>query len=120
MHWHNHQRLHTYLGDVPPAEFEGGLGARRPTLPYNPTSKRLETNKPTLQEYQGGSIASGVPCLVRVPGHMLGAVAYACAFWGNPAGWGWLGWALSARLDANLVRDWMPGPGRESLDWQHR
>ena len=24
----------------------------------------------------------------------------------------------SARLDANLVRDWMPGPGRESLDWQ--
>ena len=29
--------------------------SRRPTLPYNPTSKRLETNKPTLQESQGGS-----------------------------------------------------------------
>jgi transposase InsO family protein len=22
MHWHNTQRLHGYLGDVPPAEFE--------------------------------------------------------------------------------------------------
>ena len=22
VHWHNHQRLHGYLGDVPPAEFE--------------------------------------------------------------------------------------------------
>ena len=65
-----------------------------------------------------GEIASGVSCLVRVPGHMLGAVAYACAFWDSAAGWGWLGWALSARLDANLVRDWMPGPGWESLHWQ--
>ncbi len=27
VHWHNHQRLHGYLGDVPPAEFEGGLYA---------------------------------------------------------------------------------------------
>ena len=63
-----------------------------------------------------GEMASGVPCLVRVPGHLLGAVAYACAFWDSAAGWRWLGWALSARLDANLVRDWMPGPGRESRD----
>ncbi|GMA23583.1 hypothetical protein GCM10025864_13420 [Luteimicrobium album] len=23
VHWHNHQRLHGYLGDIPPAEFEG-------------------------------------------------------------------------------------------------
>lgn len=23
VHWHNHQRLHSYLDDVPPAEFEG-------------------------------------------------------------------------------------------------
>ena len=22
MHWHNTQRLHGYLGDIPPAEFE--------------------------------------------------------------------------------------------------
>ena len=22
-HWHNTQRLHSYLGDVPPTEFEG-------------------------------------------------------------------------------------------------
>ena len=65
-----------------------------------------------------GEMASGVPCLVRVPGHLLGAVAYACAFWDSAAGWGWLGWALSARLDANLVREWMPGPGWESRDWE--
>ena len=24
VHWHNTQRLHGYLGDVPPAEFENG------------------------------------------------------------------------------------------------
>ena len=30
MHWHNHQRLHTYLGDIPPAEFEAAYAARRP------------------------------------------------------------------------------------------
>ena len=65
-----------------------------------------------------GEIASGVPCLVRVPGPLLGAVAYACAFWDSEAGWRWLRWALSARLDANLVREWMPGPGRESLEWE--
>ena len=23
VHWHNHQRLHGYLDDLPPAEFEG-------------------------------------------------------------------------------------------------
>ena len=67
-----------------------------------------------------GEVASGVPCLVRVPGHLLGAVAYGCAFWDSAAGWGWLGWALSARLDANLVREWMPGPGWESRKWQER
>lgn len=27
VHWHNHQRLHGYLGDVLPAEFEGRLYA---------------------------------------------------------------------------------------------
>lgn len=27
VHWHNHQRLHGYLGDIPPAEFEAALYA---------------------------------------------------------------------------------------------
>ncbi|MBQ9915641.1 MAG: hypothetical protein IJO71_00375 [Microbacterium sp.] len=27
MHWHNTQRLHGYLGDVPPAEFENAFYA---------------------------------------------------------------------------------------------
>ena len=30
VHWHNHQRLHTYLGDIPPAEFEAAYAARQP------------------------------------------------------------------------------------------
>ena len=32
-------------------------GTHRPTLPDKPTHKRLETNKPTLRESQGGSAA---------------------------------------------------------------
>ena len=27
VHWHNHDRLHGYLGDVPPAEFEQAFSA---------------------------------------------------------------------------------------------
>ena len=30
VHWHNSQRLHTHLGDVPPTEFEAAYAARRP------------------------------------------------------------------------------------------
>ncbi len=30
IHWHNSQRLHTHLGDVPPTEFEAAYAARRP------------------------------------------------------------------------------------------
>ena len=30
-------------------------------MPEDPTTKRLETNKPTLQEYQGGSIGVNHP-----------------------------------------------------------
>ena len=29
VHWHNHQRLHTYLGDTPPAEFEAAYAGRQ-------------------------------------------------------------------------------------------
>ena len=58
-----------------------------------------------------GRIASEEPQLVRVPDDLWGSVAYACVCWDHEAGPGWLMWALSARLDANLVRDWLPGPG---------
>ena len=30
VHWHNRQRLHIYLGDTPPAEFEAADAARQP------------------------------------------------------------------------------------------
>lgn len=66
-----------------------------------------------------GEIASGAPQRVRVPADMWGAVAYACVCWDDDAGAGWLMWALSARLDANLVRDWLPGPGWNAEIWQH-
>lgn len=33
VHWHNHSRLHGYLGDVPPAEFEAALYAPERTDP---------------------------------------------------------------------------------------
>ena len=29
VHWHNHQRLHSHLGDIPPTEFEAAYAARR-------------------------------------------------------------------------------------------
>ncbi|WP_418275157.1 IS3 family transposase [Isoptericola jiangsuensis] len=29
VHWHNHQRLHGYLGDLPPVEFEGRFYAKQ-------------------------------------------------------------------------------------------
>ena len=34
VHWHNTERLHGYLGDVPPAEFEAAYAAQQtdPTL----------------------------------------------------------------------------------------
>jgi len=31
VHWHNTQRLHGYLGDVPPSEFEAAFYAAQPT-----------------------------------------------------------------------------------------
>jgi len=29
VHWHNTQRLHGHLGDIPPAEFEAAYDARQ-------------------------------------------------------------------------------------------
>ena len=67
-----------------------------------------------------GQIDAGVPCLVGVPEELLGAVACACAHWESLAAGRWLGWALSARLEGNLVRRWLPGPGLESMLWKNR
>src|SRR4029079_834227 len=33
VHWHNHERLHSYLGDVPPNEFEAAFYAAQQTAP---------------------------------------------------------------------------------------
>ena len=30
VHWHNTQRLHSHLGDLPPAEFEEAYAGRQP------------------------------------------------------------------------------------------
>ena len=43
-----------------------------------------------------GEIAHQTACLVRVPPEWLGAVAYACAWWGSHQAHEWLRWALSA------------------------
>lgn len=66
-----------------------------------------------------GRIASEEPQLVLVPDHLWEAAAYACVCWDHEAGPDWLMWALSARLDANLVRDWLPGPGWGAQAWEH-
>ena len=54
-------------------------------------------------------------CLVPVAGELLGPVAYACACLADERSWRWLAWALSARLDANLLRGVMWGPGWQSM-----
>ena len=65
-----------------------------------------------------GEIAHQTACLVHVPPEWLGAVAYACAWWGSHQAHEWLRWALSAQLDSGLVQTGLlPGPGLESLTW---
>ncbi len=49
-------------------------------------------------------------------GSMLPALGFACAALADRGGARWLGWALSARLDANLLRGCLPGPGLESFE----
>ena len=46
-----------------------------------------------------------------IPGELLPAVAFACTFLPHSNGSRWLAWALSARLDSNLFRRFLPGPG---------
>ena len=56
---------------------------------------------------------------VRVPRDLLGAVAYVCVCVREEMLSRWLGYALAARLDANLVRGLLPGPGWASWDVPH-
>ena len=57
---------------------------------------------------------------VRVPGGLLGAVAHVCVCVSEEMLSRWLGFALAARLDANLVRGLLPGPGWASWHAPHR
>ena len=57
---------------------------------------------------------------VRVPGNLLGAVAYVCVCSTNEMLSRWLGFALAARLGANLVRGLLPGPSWVSWSVPHR
>ena len=57
---------------------------------------------------------------VRVPGDLLGAAAYVCVCVNEEMLSRWLGWVLSARLGANLVRGLLPGPGWVAWIVPHR
>ena len=56
---------------------------------------------------------------VRVAGDECAAVAYACVCANDETLSRWLGYALSARLDANLVPGLLPGPGWASWGVPH-
>ena len=56
---------------------------------------------------------------VRVAGDQCAAVAYACVCANDETLSRWLGYALSARLDANLVPGLLPGPGWASWGVPH-
>ena len=51
---------------------------------------------------------------------LMAAVAYVCVCVNDVLLSRWLGFALAARLDANLVRGLLPGPGWVSWDAPHR
>ena len=53
VHWHNTARLHGYLNDLPPTEFEAISYARN-----GPTNPRSKSNSPSLHRNQGVSM----PC----------------------------------------------------------
>lgn len=57
---------------------------------------------------------------VWVPGDLRGAVAYVCVCMNEEMLSRWLGFALAARLDSNLVRGLLPGPGWVSWHVPHR
>ena len=100
-------------------------GPRRPqpTEPTSPTDPQDPAG--TTTPAGGGTQATGIgaPPTGGQPSTPLGPppkpaaarVAYACACLKDERSWRWLAWALSTRLDANLVRGVMWGPG-----WQSR
>ena len=53
VHWHNHSRLHGYLADIPPAEFENTFYATKRT-----DQTLVEPNSPSLHQSQGDSTSS--------------------------------------------------------------
>ena len=57
VHWHNTDRLHGYLGDVPPAEFEAAFYATQRT--GQPWSK---SNSPSLHQTQCDSVTVVATC----------------------------------------------------------
>lgn len=57
---------------------------------------------------------------VWVPGDLFGAVAYVCVCVNEEMLSRWLGFALAVRLDSNLVRGLLPGPGWVSWHVPHR
>ena len=57
---------------------------------------------------------------VSVPGDLMAAVAYVCVCVNDGLLSSWLQYGLSARLDANLVRGLLPGPGWLSWHVTHR
>ena len=57
---------------------------------------------------------------VWVDEDLMAAVAYVCVCVSEELLSRWLGFALAARLDANLVRGLLPGPGWVSWDAPHR
>ncbi len=74
VHWHNTERLHGYLGDVPPAEFEtASLRCAQPT----PTSG-LESNSPSLHQTQGDSVLPAPAGTSRTP--PARTTPHGCAF----------------------------------------
>lgn len=57
---------------------------------------------------------------VRVPGYLRAAVAFVCSCVDEEMLSRWLRHGLAARLDANLVRGLLPGPGWDSWNVPHR
>jgi transposase InsO family protein len=54
IHWFNHRRLHSAIGDVPPMEFEAAYYCRRDTV------LARQSNRQSLYETRGGIIPRGL------------------------------------------------------------
>ncbi len=68
VHWHNHQRLHGYLDDVPPAEFEQSFYATKRT-----DQTPVESYSPSLHQTQCSSkVRAGALDVLSNGGELLG------------------------------------------------